>query len=199
MSARDSVDGINNTQKKEDIDLNFYLEGINSYLAKAKLDVTSRMYLDPLASALDGLVGNEKFNRALFQHILDFSNLNNPPISVKDFFRAYFSVYESMKANRIKFGKQCTQISEKIALCREKLQKHANTEKVAENGTTNNSKLKVEIRDMNMYYNSNRSSSELNLNSYLNDKKLVFIQANGESYEIDLNEEGINKEHKMYY
>jgi hypothetical protein len=194
-------------QQVEDIQLDIYQDGIQEDLGKISMEWDARVYQDKLAEGLDQLVqGNKdahsgKFNRILFSHILDFKNLSktgNSPILVSDFFHSYFLVYESMRRNRDFYGRHCLELNNKLAESKNSVQAEKQSEKVLENGQTNNSKVKIEIREINI--SPDLDSDDID--AVFEGRKLVFEyvekgnnQTEGDSYvikEIPLSAEGLN-------
>lgn len=164
--------------KVEDLDITMYLEGISSDLKRVNLDINSRVFPEILAEALDTLVSSNKsattskFNRIIFSHVLDFKSLGQAqsPILVSDFFSSFFTVYESMRCNRDKFSEVCLNISKNKEDLKQQLVKSQKTEEVYENGQTNNSKIRLELKDISVF----RDLSNVNLESAFIGKSLVF-------------------------
>jgi hypothetical protein len=63
---------ISSTDGLDYIDVDYYLTNISKLLEQNNLNLNSRMFMDNLVNTLDTLNSGRKFNRALFQHILDF-------------------------------------------------------------------------------------------------------------------------------
>jgi len=166
----------------EDLDLIYYQNGIEEDLRKVGIDWNSRQFPDKLAEGLDKLVeGNKlrssnKFNRILFSHILDFKSLGktDSPILVSEFFNSYFQVYESMRRNRDAYGAHCANLANRITEYKNQVQVERQTEKVLENGQTNNSRVKIDIKEVNLY----SDISNEDVNAVFNGQKLVFEYIN---------------------
>jgi len=202
--------------RSEDIQLDIYQDGIQDDLRRISIEWDSRVYQDKLAEGLDKLVqanknaNSSKFNRILFSHIIDFKDLSkttSSPILVSDFFHSYFLVYESMRKNRDDYGRQCLEINNKIAEEKNNVLREKQTEKVLENGQTNNSKVKIEIKDINIFQDLNNDD----IDSVFEGNKLVFEYVDnqkprnnqtsrGDSYiikEIQLSTEGLNNSYQF--
>lgn len=203
----------------EDLDLDYYFAGIEDDLKKANLDINSRVFPEILIAALDKLVAQNKssnstkFNRILFSHILDFKSLGKAqePILVSDFFNSYFQVYESMRRNRDVYGKSCIELSGKISDYKQEVIKSKQTEKVLENGQTNNSKVRLEIRDIAIY----QDLTDVNLDNVFKGQKIIIEYESekneknnqfvgqtplGDSFvmkEIPLSQEGLNNSYQF--
>lgn len=143
-------------EKDKDLDFDYYQRGIENDLKIVNVDWNSRLFPDKIAEALDKLVERNKFktssyfNRIVFSHILDFKGLgkSDSPILVSDFFHSYFQVYESMRKNRDDFGKSCIEITNRISEFKSQVQIAKQTERILENGQTNNSRVKVDMKDV---------------------------------------------------
>lgn len=198
----------------EDLDMDYYFSGIESDLRAANLDLNSRVFPDKLVEGLDKLVesnkysSSSKFNRILFSHILDFKDLGktNNPILVSDFFHSFFQVYESMRRNRDYYGKNCLDLSTKISQYKNEVVKEKQTETVLSNGQTNNSKMRIEIRDISIY----QEMSEQDLESIFKGKYILFEYQEekaknqqtdrGDSFllkQIPLSQEGLNNSYQF--
>lgn len=162
----------------EEIDIQNYLNGIKSDLQKVKLDLDSRILIDKLAEALDELCSQNKntnsssFNRIMLQHVLDFKNLNREadvPILVSEFFNSYFLCYESMRKNKEMHGKNCLNLTEKISSYKVEVNKEKETETLFDNGQTSNSKLKIEVKDIQIF----QDLSETNLEKVFKGKSII--------------------------
>lgn len=89
--------------------------------------------------------------------------------------------------NRVEYARECFAAKTSIDEINTKLIKHQKTEKVYENGLTNNSKLKVIINSIH--------PSLLEKNYVIN----IAIIGEGTYKEIQMLEENINKKFKMYF
>ena len=190
-------------QEIADLDMEYYFHGIESELAKANLDLSSRVFPDILITGLDKLTAENKsanstkFNRAMFSHILDFKNLNKTetPILVSDFFSSFFCVYESMRTNRNQYGKHCLELAEKITEYKNEANISKESEKILQNGQTTNSKVKVELRDIKVYQDlSDKVDSVFKgktIRFEYEDTKEAFL-------EVELNEESLNTNHEFF-
>ena len=144
------------------------------------------MFLEQIADCLDQFSKNDKFNRLVFDHIVEFGNfIHDAPILLSDFFELYCVVYETMKINRIEIGKDCYNLKTNIEIVNSKMLKHLKTEKMFENGLTSNSKLKITIKNLH--------DALLNKNYVLN----INIVGEGTFKEIQLLESNVNKKFKL--
>jgi len=91
-----------------------------------------------------------------------------------------------MKINRVNIAKECYNIKSEKDQINAKLQKHQKTEKVFENGLTNNSKLKITIKNVH--------SSILEKNYVLN------VQVLGEDTvkDIIILQDNVNRKFRVY-
>lgn len=121
-----------------------------------------------------------------FEHIVEFGNFTaDKPILLRDFFKVFFVVYETMKLNRIELSRDCRTIRDSADLVKEKLNKHYKTEKVFENGLTNNSKLKIIVNSIH--------ETLIDKNYVLN----VEIVGEGTFKEIQILDENAHKKFKV--
>jgi len=90
-----------------------------------------------------------------------------------------------MKINRINLGKELFNIRNSLDIVNTKLIKHLKTEKTYENGLTNNSKLKIVIKNIH--------ESLLDKNYVLN----ISIIGEGTYKEIQILEENLNKKFRL--
>lgn len=165
---------------------------VEDYMSRLELGedvLNSNRYMDNLIGLLDEIMKHENltFNRSLFMHLIEFGGFRKDSlISVRDFFRTYFTVYESMKVNRSFLAEDCTFLTNQIESLKSKLLRMKHEEKVLENGLTNHSKVLLHLK-------------ELPINNNLDDKPLPKIQISldGESTEVELTQDNINKVKKL--
>jgi hypothetical protein len=75
ISIEKQLRNINTTDNMDHIDVDYYLTNVSKLLEKNNFNLNSRMFMDNLINTLDNLLGGDnKFNRALFTHVLDFGN-----------------------------------------------------------------------------------------------------------------------------
>ena len=128
----------------DDIDIDKYLPLVEAELKKWNYSLDNRAYVDVIVGILDKLVEPQKFNKTIFFHILDYADINrDSPILLLDFFRSFFTVYESMKRNRELFALQMNRNTEKIEVLKNAVKMNQNREVILENGLTNNSVVKI--------------------------------------------------------
>lgn len=130
----------------DDVDIDKYMSIVEVELKKIGYSLENRAFIANIINILDKLIDPKKFNKTIFFHILDFANLNrDSPILILDFFRSFFTVYESMKKNREKFAEEILNSTGKIQTTKNKILKFQTEEKVLENGLTNYSSVKIEL------------------------------------------------------
>jgi hypothetical protein len=130
----------------DDVDIDKYMSIVEVELKKLGYSLENRAFIANIINILDKLIEPKKFNKTIFFHILDFANLNrDSPILILDFFRSFFTVYESMKKNREKFAEEILNSNGKIQTTKNKIMKFQKEEKVLENGLTNYSSIKIEL------------------------------------------------------
>lgn len=130
----------------DDIDIDKYMSIVEVELKKLGYSLENRAFIANIINILDKLIDPKKFNKTIFFHILDFANLNrDSPILILDFFRSFFTVYESMKKNREKFAEEILNSTGKIQTTKNKILKFQTEEKVLENGLTNYSSVKIQL------------------------------------------------------
>lgn len=193
----------------EELDMDDYYNGIKYDLQKVGVDLSDNIFPDSLVGKLDELVQKYdyavtgKFNRVLFQHVLDFKGLNKKsgPISVSEFFVSYFQAYESMRKNRDLYGRNCMSLKEKINTFKIGVEKEKETERVLEDGRTNNSKVNIEIKDIEVFQESSADTIE----TIFKGKKILFELRDKEDdskkglllKEISINEECLNNRYQF--
>ena len=139
-------------------DINIIKDNLESILSQAGLEWDSRVFSDKIISGLDYILANSKnassssFNRAIFNHILEFSNIDpHKPILVSDFFNSYFLVYDSMQENKTAYALKCRLVSENIQLYNNELLTLSNTEVPEKNGRTSTSCLRIELERIQIF------------------------------------------------
>lgn len=133
-----------------------YMKMVESELKKAGHKLSDSLFISPLSNLIDSLSAPNNFNKTLFNHILEFSNLDiNKPIKLLDFFRGFFSVYETMLENvKDKNNENSVWISKKEAF-QNKIRECQKEEVINENGLGSQSSLKILVKEKN----NNRSSA----------------------------------------
>jgi hypothetical protein len=132
----------------EDVDVDRYMSSVENELKKFDCSLDKRAFIENIVNILDKLIQPKKFNKTIFFHILNFANLNtDSPILLLDFFRSFFTVYESMKKNRETFAEQLLQINTEIEKAKAEYIKFKSDEVVLENGLTNLSTLEIKQID----------------------------------------------------
>lgn len=134
-------------------DLKIVKSGLESDLKKVGLEWESRVYADKIVAGMDQLLEDNKnastttFNRALFNHILEFQNIDrNNPILIEEFMNSYFLVYDSMKENKAMYSTKCKILTENITKISQKLEILKQKEQPTEDGRTTTSAVKVELK-----------------------------------------------------
>lgn len=173
------------------IDVEYCLNELEKYIDHQALETSKPM--DSIVNILDKLQNGGKvnqsnlFNRLMFMHIIEFGNLTqDSPIYVKDFFRTYFTAYESMRANRALCGNEISYLVKQLDKLKKKLNSLKAKEEVEVNGLTNVSKLKFDISEIRFVQNHNR-----------NEKLRLFIEYDKETKEIDIANENVRKIFKI--
>jgi hypothetical protein len=132
----------------DDVDVDRYMSSVESELKKFDCSLDKRAFIENIVNILDKLIQPKKFNKTIFFHILNFANLNtDSPILLLDFFRSFFTVYESMKKNREMFREQVLQTNTEIDKARADYLKFKSDEVILENGLTNLSSLEIKQID----------------------------------------------------
>ena len=146
----------------EDVEIDKYMSIVDTELKALGYTLDNRAFISNIITILDKLIEPKKFNKTIFFHILDYANLNHDSlILLLDFFRSFFTVYESMKKNKSEIVVQINKCQEEISLYRAKLLASMKEEKILENGLTNNSFLKVNVANINIdYLAANKSTLE---------------------------------------
>lgn len=110
------------------------------------------------------------------------------PILLLDFFRCFFTVYESMKINREKLGIEISNFVKQMENRNNKKKTYLTQETVLENGLTNNSKIRI-------YLNTK------NENSYIKENNLKFkfilLNSNNSNYFSEMNLNILDQKVKM--
>lgn len=141
----------------DEVDIDKYMDLVKEELKKIGYSLDKRAFIQNIITILDKLITPNKFNKMIFFHILDFASLpRDSPILLLDFFRSFFTVYESMKINRGKLGQEIMQCTTKMEERNIKKKAQIPKEQVFENGLTNNSKIRI-------YFNPNDSDVNENL------------------------------------
>jgi len=137
----------------EDVEIDKYMSIVETELKALGYTLDNRAFITNIITILDKLIEPQKFNKTIFFHILDYANLNHDSlILLLDFFRSFFTVYESMKKNKSEIVVQINKCQEEISLFRAKLLASMKEEKILENGLTNNSFLKINVANINNDY-----------------------------------------------
>lgn len=160
----------------EDIDVDRYMSLIEDELKKLEYSLNDRGFIANIINILDKLISPKKFNKTIFFHILDFSNLNiESPILLRDFFRSFFIVYESMKRNRESLAENILIKNKKIEKLKADNLKLKSEEVFFENGLTNFSTLT--IKDLNQIKSNlefDNSNSAILSNNIQQNTKIIF-------------------------
>ena len=124
-----------------------YMKMVEGDLKKTGHKLSDSLFISPLSNLIDSLSAPNNFNKTLFNHILEFSNLDiNKPIKLLDFFRGFFSVYETMLDNvKGKNNENSVLISKKRAL-QTKVRECQKEEVIHENGLGSQSSLKILVK-----------------------------------------------------
>jgi hypothetical protein len=159
----------------EDVDVDRYMSSVENELKKFDCSLDKRAFIENIVNILDKLIQPKKFNKTIFFHILNFANLNtDSPILFLDFFRSFFTVYESMKKNREMFAEQVLQINSEIEKAKADYIKFKSDEVVLENGLTNLSTLEIIQIDNKTKQND---KNKLGVN-FTNKGKVIFKYGN---------------------
>jgi hypothetical protein len=143
-----------NMQIYEDVDIDKYMNLVEVELKKQELSLENRAFIANIITILDKLIAPEKFNKTIFFHILDFAKLNrDSPILILDFFKSFFTAYESMKKNRERFAQMIIADSQSKENYRNKYFKLQREEKLLQNGLTSNSYIKVKLLNVTIDQN----------------------------------------------
>jgi hypothetical protein len=167
-------------QLHEDVDVDRYMSLVSSELQKLGYSLDKRAFIANIITILDKLIEPKKFNKTIFFHILDYANLNRESlILLLDFFRSFFIVYESMKRNKTRLVGEINEFKRKIDTLKNKALVQKSTEKILENGLTNNSRIKVKAVNINIDYFSNQNEKNISLNNVnVSSAKLKFTFGN---------------------
>lgn len=139
----------------DDVDVDKYMAPVEEELKKLGYSIESRAFIDKIINILDKLIQPGKFSKTIFFHILDYANLNRDShILLYDFFRSFFTVYESMKKNRDSFVNEISKDTQRMDILKSKIIKWQKEEKVLESGLTNNSKIKIHAQVINAEQNA---------------------------------------------
>ena len=135
------------------------------------------LFVQQISSLIDSIFYPKQFNKTLFNHIIDFSNLNiNKPIKLEDFFKGYLSVYESMLINKEQFEKKISLLNMYHQQLNSKLNTLNSDEK--NNSISNNNELFQDSRII-IYYKI--------MNEEIINNKLIFEIKNHDKKEIPIN------------
>jgi hypothetical protein len=160
----------------ENTDTDKYMSIVETELKALGYTLDNRAFIANIITILDKLIEPRKFNKTIFFHILDYANLNHDSlILLLDFFRSFFNVYESMKKNKSEVVLEINKNLEELNEYRKKLITIQREETILENGLTNNSVLKITALNINIDYQSARSSGTSIAENSL---KLKFIFGN---------------------
>jgi len=135
------------------------------------------LFVQQISSLIDSIFYPKQINKTLFNHIIDFSNLNiNKPIKLEDFFKGYLSVYESMLINKEQFEKKISLLNMYHQQLNSKLNTLNSDEK--NNSISNNNELFQDSRII-IYYKI--------MNEEIINNKLIFEIKNHDKKEIPIN------------
>ena len=119
---------------------------VDDELIKNGHRLSDSLFISQLSALVDTLSSNN-FNKTLFNHILDFSNLDiTKPIKLLDFFRGFFSVYETMKNNCTGKQNENLRLKGKKESLQEKIPSIIKEEKIEANGLSTLSCLKIILK-----------------------------------------------------
>ena len=136
------------------------------------------LFVQQISSLIDSIFYPKQFNKTLFNHIIDFSNLNiNKPIKLEDFFKGYISVYESMLINKKQFEKKISLLN----MYHQQLNSKLNTLKNDKNNSINNNNQLFQDSRIIIYYKI--------LNEEIINNKIIFEIKNYDKKEIPINYE----------
>jgi hypothetical protein len=164
----------------EDVDVDKYMTFVEQELKEIGFALNDRAFIAKIITILDRLIEPHKFNKTIFFHILGFANLDrDSPIMLLDFFRSFFSVYESMKKNRDKLGNEITTIQNRIDSLVGKRNRCQIDEKILADGLTTNSQIKIRVSVKGIGQEVNLSSAALSirfkLDNIVNDLDLATL------------------------
>ena len=129
-----------------DYGIDKYMKMVDDELIKNGHRLSDSLFISQLSALVDTLSSNN-FNKTLFNHILDFSNLDiTKPIKLLDFFRGFFSVYETMKNNCTGKQNENLRLKGKKESLQEKIPSIIKEEKIEANGLSTLSCLKIILK-----------------------------------------------------
>lgn len=164
------------------------IEEIKVQLKEMKSTLDQHLFLDQIIPLLNQLNDGEQFNRVLLMHILDFGSINKEePINLNEFFKVYFNVYDSMKANRTTLLKDLTEASQKLEIVQKKSLKYKG-EIILDNGLTSHSVFKFFL-----------SKLEIPSDNKGDKMKIIFenIQKS-DSTSVNIDESSLRRKNKLY-
>ena len=164
------------------------IEEIKVQLKEMKSTLDQHLFLDQIIPLLNQLNDGEQFNRVLLMHILDFGSINKEePINLNEFFKVYFNVYDSMKANRTTLLKDLTEASQKLEIVQKKSLKYKG-EIILDNGLTSHSVFKFFM-----------SKLEIPSDNKGDKMKIIFenIQKS-DSTSVNIDESSLRRKNKLY-
>ena len=131
------------------VDSHKYLNLIENEITKHGHSLNDSLFISSIIQLLDQLSSTETFNKTLFTHILSFANFDtDKPIKLSDFFKAYFTVYENMKANRDKSALENINTQKQIEQLNTQLINVKANEIVNNDGITSNSSVQVIFKSL---------------------------------------------------
>jgi len=143
----------------ENADTDNYMSIVETELKALGYTLDNRAFIANIITILDKLIEPKKFNKTIFFHILDYANLNHDSlILLLDFFKSFFAVYESMKKNKTEIVLDINKNLEELNEYRNKMITLQKEETILENGLTNNSAIKITVLNINIDYQSAKSS-----------------------------------------
>ena len=136
-----------------------YLNLIENEITKHGHSLNDSLFISSIIQLLDQLSSTETFNKTLFTHILSFANFDtDKPIKLSDFFKAYFTVYENMKANRDKSALENINTQKQIEQLNTQLINVKSNEIVNNDGITSNSSVQVIFKTLKQNDNNTEST-----------------------------------------
>ena len=153
------------------------LQIIEKKLLTKNHNFSDSLFIQQISSLIDSIFYPKQFNKTIFNHIIDFSNLNiNKPIKLEDFFKGYLSVYESMLINKEQFEKKISLLN----MYHQQLNNKLNN--------LNNDKNNNLINNNNELFSNSRIIIHFKiLNEEIINNKLIFELKNYEKKEILIN------------
>lgn len=192
-NIRNKIESLGTTKDQiPGVDVEYYLNELEKYIDSQALQ--TKKPLDAIIVILDKLQGNGKvdhsnfFNRVIFNHLMEFGNYNREiPVETREFFKTYFTAYESMRMNRTLISGDITYLTQQVDKLKKKLNSlKAKQETFDQTGLSNVSKLKFDIAELKFAQNYQK-----------NEKLKLLIEFDGEKQEIELEIENLRKIYKL--